>query len=442
MEKTMYFDLSRYTIDTLNKIPTGSLYFASRRGPLSEASLKITGSPYDLIGIIFQSNTIGKEGTYIYTIDQNFNNGNKVIIINLAYLIKDNNIIHHGVLPLKDSDSKIILILQQLFKNYKTLNLKCDVSQNLASILGLSRKEENNRSKNYYTGPELIGYILFKAGLISSDKITNEVIVSFESPNKERHDWFKDESDIRVENNIRFYLEENSKSSRDIFFESLRTIDFLIDTNIDSWIKEFLPVSGKDEKLVVVIQSLANHNSHNVNKLNMIHYHGNLIPIELQKDNKFNCENYDEYRNLKSLVSQLNENFSPKNLSDLDSDRLLKICKRTSKLSENLHRLSQECGVKIKYNNYQNRECRLKVLLDSENKHNYKIIMQEYMWNNNWKYILPDSINYRKNLSCQIKKLISKLIDLRDHIPISCTILNIVNYQIEQAHELYTYTIS
>ena len=98
----------KYTKDTLCEIPTGSLYIASRKGPLAEMNAKITGCPYDMIGIIFQSKANNKEGTYLYTVDTKFvkDGYNKVTVIDMLDLIKDDNIIFHGALPLKDFDDK------------------------------------------------------------------------------------------------------------------------------------------------------------------------------------------------------------------------------------------------------------------------------------------------------------------------------------------------
>ena len=220
---------SKYMIDTISKIPTGSLYFASRKGPVSESSARITGSPYDMIGIIFQSITGGREGIYVYTVDSTFGDGddptNKVVIVNLADLIKDDTIIHHAVLPLKDfadcddedgkseesyqrrkrygpvsyrsnteqckghdgSDDdnddnwykdcpdskewKKLLrqkrtdIIKELFRKYRQMKPVHDAYQSLASIVGFP-VAESLRSENAFTAPELIGLILFQAGLI------------------------------------------------------------------------------------------------------------------------------------------------------------------------------------------------------------------------------------------------------------------------------------
>ena len=90
------------------RIPTGSLYFASRKGPLSEMNARVTGSPYDLVGIIFQSKAEGEEGTYVYTVDSTFvldsQLTNRVVALKLDKLVTDNSIIYHAILPLKDFD--------------------------------------------------------------------------------------------------------------------------------------------------------------------------------------------------------------------------------------------------------------------------------------------------------------------------------------------------
>jgi hypothetical protein len=180
----------KYVAQGICKIPTGSLYFASRKGPLSEVSARITGSPYDMIGIIFQSKTRNKEGTYVFTIDSFID---KVVVIDLASLIKNDAIIHHAVLPLKDfgeievdwseqsehkgndckdfSDWKIKLretrieILKMLFKKYCEFHPEYDAYQNLASMVGLSINKPK-RVNHAFTAAELVGRILFEAGLI------------------------------------------------------------------------------------------------------------------------------------------------------------------------------------------------------------------------------------------------------------------------------------
>lgn len=98
----------KYDRSNFWRIPTGSLYFASRKGPLSEMNARVTGSPYDLVGIVFQSKTHDKEGTYVYTVDSTFILDNKltnrVVVLNLEDLVTDDSIIYHAILPLKDFD--------------------------------------------------------------------------------------------------------------------------------------------------------------------------------------------------------------------------------------------------------------------------------------------------------------------------------------------------
>lgn len=189
---------AKYTYETLSRIPTGSLYFSSRKGPLSEMSARITGSPYDMVGIIFQSRAPGREGTYVYTVDCAFlpsdKMTDKVVVINLTDLIYDDTIIHHAVLPLKDFDepseetwrqrhvirrhddeSKSSLkerrseIFRELFRNYREMSPEHDAYQTLASMAGLP-VAESLRSKNALTAAELVGLILFQAGLIWDDR--------------------------------------------------------------------------------------------------------------------------------------------------------------------------------------------------------------------------------------------------------------------------------
>lgn len=175
---------ARYTYESLSKIPTGSLYFSSRKGPLSEMSARITGSPYDMIGIVFQSRTSGREGTYVYTVDSAFLSNDrmadKVVVINLADLIYDDTIIHHAVLPLKDFDEpgdpwrrelkeQRNEIFRELFRKYREMSPEHDAYQTLASMAGLP-VAESLRTKNAMTAAELVGLILFQVGLIWDDR--------------------------------------------------------------------------------------------------------------------------------------------------------------------------------------------------------------------------------------------------------------------------------
>lgn len=635
-----YYGIPKYTTDTLFKIPTGSLYFASRRGPLSEASERITGSPYDIIGIIFQSKTRKTEGTHIYTIDPN---ANKIVTINLADLIKDGNIVRHGILPLKDFEekddnrkthlrNKRTAILCDLFKRYRKFNSQYDAYQNLASIVGFSLSEDT-RPKNSLTAAELIGLILFQAGLIWDGRFAagnknpvccfdkcffqklaedcafkdNEAIVALttprnhasvkyndhytirkdrrkdypnmiykksfekekqcdpcecdkeskkkfrpkcnpcehseESDSEKKSDWFEDrarhiyckededESDRRVEYNLRRYLDETfdkgyhseyknvekggededddedkyhdyynsegenykrcyyqakwSKESdchsepcekyvyaRTVLFGSLRPVDFLIDYYQSSGIdqnghtdfKEYLPVTGKRGEageLVALIHSLANQHTagdfidYDINKLNMCWYHDNLIPIELCNFGINTDVHHNEYKNLKDLVRRLDEEFIQKHISCLSGNRLLMICRCTSELSAQLHGLAQECNSMVRYGEKychvsdndedDHGEYKFKILVDSGDKcaTEYVIVLHKYMWGNDWEYVWKDPLNCSQEkyyeLCCRIKKLISDLANLKNRIPVSCIILELIVCLVKQAHELYTY---
>lgn len=198
---------ARYDSKDASRIPTGSIYVASRKGPLSEMHAKITGCPYDTIGIIFQTKTEGREGTYVYTINSSLLSAqsNPVVSVNLLDLMKDDNIIYHAVLPLKDFEDKPNVaqgnsqgdcyndqdgcvdslswkcklrerrneILRDLFKTYRDRKPEHDSYQMLASIVGLS-VSENVRTKNAVTAAELTGLILFQAGLIWDDRFSTD----------------------------------------------------------------------------------------------------------------------------------------------------------------------------------------------------------------------------------------------------------------------------
>ena len=158
---------SKYTRETVCQIPPGSLYFASRKGPFSELNARITGSPYDMIGITVWSEAAGREGVYVYTMGMNLPG---VVVVNLDTLISDDTIIHHAILPLKDLldeewAEQRHQVLKELLKKYRTLSPQHDSYQCLASMIGLPIAD-SLRPKKKMTPSELIGLILFQAGLI------------------------------------------------------------------------------------------------------------------------------------------------------------------------------------------------------------------------------------------------------------------------------------
>jgi len=242
----------KYTRENINKIPTGSLYFASRRGEMSSINAQVTNSPYDVIGIVIQSDNT-EYGTYVYTIETYYDPDTtepirKVKTVPMVKFIEDPRVYHHGVLPLKafandnddycteptpfphksyqnigpsygfdavkawadnfdqgrrkankekggkkyshwnvkdssSSDSptsstfeipadrtpnlekKRVEVLKSLLQKYWNSNATYDSYQTLAAIFGLPVAEEL-RDPNQFTSPELIGLILYQAGLI------------------------------------------------------------------------------------------------------------------------------------------------------------------------------------------------------------------------------------------------------------------------------------
>ncbi len=65
------------------------------------------------------------------------------------------------------------------------------------------------------------------------------------------------------------------------------------------------------------------------------------------------------------------------------------------------------------------------------------------MWGNDWEYVWKNSLDCSQEkyyeLCCRIKKLISDLANLKNKIPVSCIILELIVCLVKQAHELYTY---
>jgi hypothetical protein len=455
-----------------DKILTGSLYFASRKGALSDATLQISGLPYDIIGIIFQNKEY-----YVYTI---INNG--VETISLNSLLSDNNITNHAVLQVKETEfnEKRIEILRHLFKYYREVPIKYNLYRHLASIVGYPVIKENG----YMTGPQLIGLILFQAGLIWDDRFATgnknpvccfdkcffqdiakdaegdyEAIVSLVTPN---NDWFEIEQNIQQY--IDFYQEDYkhcySKSewikisdcdkrlphqkfvyTRTIIFEALRPSDFLKKTNNYYDLKP-----PNSPELVGMICSLATRRTdeNDINRINMSWYSDILKPLCSESRSQDHNSRFEDYtQELMNIIPKLSSDFNKRYLSDLNGNLLLKICKCTSQLAAELHLLSEECNSRIKYNQDTKKEYKFKVLLDSGDRYatEYVIILNKYMWGNNWKYTWDNRIECEKSeLSVRIKKLMSDLTELKNKIPVSCVILELIVYLLEQAHRLYTYT--
>ena len=245
-------------VENIREIPTGSMYFAATRGPIAELNARVTGSPYDLVGIVFQSGG----STYVFMV-----RNERVESVLLTTLMSDDSIIRHATLPLKDFDdcpcddtsppqmcptADIGLVhaspgqgaeaangyadnftagvtqgeganyeikgtddatdaeksgdccaplsygcpttcvpdgfydpedvcdykdwvaklrkfracrLANLFKKYSGMGAEADGYQRMAAMFGLPVSEEF-RSKEQFTGPELVSLILFQAGLI------------------------------------------------------------------------------------------------------------------------------------------------------------------------------------------------------------------------------------------------------------------------------------
>jgi hypothetical protein len=381
---------SKYRLDNLATIPTGSLYFASRKGPLSEMNARITGCPYDTIGIVFQSRTPDHEGTYIYAMDSSIlrahsdpeinssksmhtTMNNKVVVTKMADLIRDDSIIHHAILPLKDCDEeyyggeasrhydshkwKVKMrenrneIFRNLFKKYRDLTPEYDAYQTLASIASLP-VSESLRKKNSFTSAELVGMILFEAGLIWDDRFStnnrnpicgydkcffqrlagdelNESDLarialitpgsyneqqnensstSFESDSYSQPGWDSD-SEEQTSDQDPFLMSKSPLKrkihAKTIYFGSLNPIDFLrnyyqtigicqrdMNGQNSTW-KTTSPMSESQHEfrsLVGSIETIAKRNEHPwKNQLNMSWYHDHLISIELLNDSHQGC---------------------------------------------------------------------------------------------------------------------------------------------------------
>lgn len=553
----------KYVARSISKIPTGSLYFASRKGPLSEVSARITGSPYDMIGIIFQSKTQNKEGTYVFTIDS-FND--KVVVIDLASLIKNDAIIRHAVLPLKDfgdieidwdesniKDRKFKLretrieILKSLFKKYSEFRAGYDAYQNLASIIGLPFNNPKRENRTF-TAAELVGRILFEAGLIWDKRFApgnenlicqfeqyffqklvkdcdrkstgHDAIVILTTPRHyaackqaaQRRDRDStdseegsdsDESDKFVSGDIKKYLEEVSDEDSDserkkmnwwkpvrkpvyaqtLLFRLLRPVDFLTDyyqnTTIDrsnhgeltSNLTRERGKAGELVSLIMALHSSLNKHRNDINQLNMCWFHNKLVPIELCNNSNNDCEDRinRECEILKKLTIELREDLSARqrdlNMNCLTGNLLAKICKRTSELAAKLHALAKEVDVVVNYNgkiygieeceyqdeNEKNNEYKFKVSVDSIDKctSEYFIVLHKYMWKKGWSYqyqrnekvsvAVSWSQSKYEELYSRATELYEDFVDLKEHTPVSCVILELVIYLLEQSGALHKY---
>ena len=97
-----------FDYDTIKHIPNGSLIFIARNGPFSELNAQVTGVPYDLMGIVLQSENNCKSSTYVYTVDTFLQKEvekpkimSKITLINLKKLMSDPCIIAISVRILK-----------------------------------------------------------------------------------------------------------------------------------------------------------------------------------------------------------------------------------------------------------------------------------------------------------------------------------------------------
>ena len=155
----------QYTSENLSKIPTGSLYFGSRKNPLSEINARITYCPYDVVGICFQSKFREGNSTYVYLLNKTCG----VSVVVLSELIKDSSIVYHSVLPIKNMPTALCRqrnrILKELFQKYQQLKVTHSLYQTVCALIGLPMSPAKQM-----TPYELVGKILFQAGLLWDDR--------------------------------------------------------------------------------------------------------------------------------------------------------------------------------------------------------------------------------------------------------------------------------
>jgi len=516
---------SKYHLPDLFSIPTGSIYFASRKGPLSDINTYLTGSPYDMIGIVFQSRTSGHEGTYIYTMDSTIYDSsvnNKVVVIKLSDLIRDDTIIHHAVLPLKDCDDECFgynrdshkwrakmreqrnQIFRNLFKKYREMTPEFDAYQTLASIVGLP-VAESLRSKNAFTSSELIGLILFEAGLIWDDRFSTDnrnPICGYDKCFFQRladDELNPEQAEITLitPGVYRGHLESDSSSiddasssssektpliipsepiSRIVFaktinFGTLRPVDFLQDyyqaIGIDPEKQKNKRAPSTSSDLIQMIESFVSENSKK-NRLNMSWYHDYLITIELNNNQNENCRERisSETIHLKDLLEKLRQDFLQKRIlhfdnANLNEKRLLRICRQTSELAAELHNLACECqsDVVSKHHdrqypaerfdsdgNDQTFKFATLVQPEKDNIPEYVLILHRYMWGSDWAYAWssPFKANSEEyyQMSSRLKKLLGEIIETSNRTPDNCILLEVLICLQHQAQNLYEYLLS
>lgn len=260
---------NEYTLENIAGIPTGSLYLGSRKGPLSELSNAVLGCKYDIIGIIFQCKNGDRSGTYVYTIDPDSN----IVNFNLTDLIHDITILEHAVLPIKDFDqynpvnheqgdykkcytdcdnsiewrNKLRIertqILKELFQTFRRYKSKYDEQQVLSSVIGVKLGQP---CRDKLTPAELVGIILFQAGMIWDDK--------FKSYGKNPVCHYGSSFFEALSNNLDKSLQtvtiltphDYVSSKGEIFESESEEEDF--DSYVESSLKRYLAETPNDEK--------------------------------------------------------------------------------------------------------------------------------------------------------------------------------------------------
>lgn len=100
--------ICKYRLCNIDKIPNGSIFFASRSGPLSSLNARVTGTPYNLIGIIVRVNKCGPDSVYVYIVDTISSDCdrlfNRVCLIPLKIFMQDASIIDMRIKRLKNFD--------------------------------------------------------------------------------------------------------------------------------------------------------------------------------------------------------------------------------------------------------------------------------------------------------------------------------------------------
>lgn len=411
-----------YTAKTLDRIPTGSLYLACRKGPMSLLSAKYCGTPYDMVGIVFQSRTTSK-GTYVFTLTKD-----NSVVLDLAALVRDDTIIHHAVLPLKDCDqetrTKRVETLKRIFTKYHEMHPVYSYGRVLASYIGLW---PDSRDPYAMTPAELVARIAHEAGLIA---YTGDTKVSVITP--EYHSIVQGVEEEAL-SSIRQYLKPTTTTV--IPFGDLTVMDLLHryyenPAPASSTLTQLLTKSrgGVDDTVEMVTARYLPYPRKS--RLDMYSYCEKLVPIELSNDPDADCLQ-DVDKECDGIRACLSTGL-PK-CARVPSDLLAKICQRTSQLAQRLYTIAKQLRLPIDTGDRFTEDVYHITTLDDNDSTMYYIVLYK-----KWRCTLQP-VDAPKDKVCAILSgLVQDLDDLLEHTPVPF-IRDLVETMTHQARAMLDY---